>query len=657
MRSHTRYLLIAAIVSILSILPLPATSARHNGNEPATIVGPRGEAGGDEPAADIGVSKLGMPDQVNPGSDITYEITVTNGGPDPAENANLSDTLPPTLTFVSLSAPAGWACMTPAVGAGGAVTCTNPSLSLTGGDVFTLVVNVPENAAPGTFFTNTATVSTTTFDPNDENNSGSTSTLVIGNSADLAVNKTVSSDEVAPGFPLTFTIQVSNGGPDSAADVTLNDTLPATVNFFSLSQPAGWTCMTPAVGTGGAVSCSRTSFAVTSGDVFTLVVGVRSDTPAGTIVINTATVSTSTPEPTDENNNDTASATVIPADPTAADGRVSGRILDNHGNPVAGAVIWLSGMDSRKSISDTNGNYHFDEVESNRFYRVTPSRVNYNFNPFDRSFNQVGNNTDAAFTATFISDVANPLDTPEYYVRQQYVDVLGREPDEGGFTYWSDQIIACGGDVGCTRLQRTGVAAAFFIEQEFRQSGAFIYNLYKDALGRPPMYSEYPADRSQVIGGPTLEAQKQAFTTAFVARAELVSRYQANTSAASFVDALLANVQQASGVDLSSQRDSLIGRYNSGTSQTESRALVLREVTEGAAVRDANYNAAFVLVGYFGYLHRNPDQRGYDFWLSVLNAGDPGNYRGMVCSFITSTEYQRRFSAIVSHSNAECGGQ
>jgi hypothetical protein len=66
-----------------------------------------------------------------------------------------------------------------------------------------------------------------------------------------------------------------------------------------------------------------------------------------------------------------------------------------------------------------------------------------------------------------------------------------------------------------------------------------------------------------------------------------------------------------------------------------------------------------VLTEYFGYLRRNPDQGGYDFWLNVLNEsgrnGGPANYRAMVCSFITSTEYQRRFSAIVSHGNAECG--
>jgi uncharacterized repeat protein (TIGR01451 family) len=128
MRTLTRYLLIATIVSILSILLLPASRARYHGNEPATIEGQRGVGGGEGPSADIGVTKTSTPDQVAPGSDITYEITVANSSTDPAENANLSDTLPATLTFVSLSVPAGWACMTPAVGAGGTITCTNPSL-------------------------------------------------------------------------------------------------------------------------------------------------------------------------------------------------------------------------------------------------------------------------------------------------------------------------------------------------------------------------------------------------------------------------------------------------------------------------------------------------------------------------------------------------
>jgi glucose/arabinose dehydrogenase len=348
---------------------------------------------------------------------------------------------------------------------------------------------------------------------------------------------------------------------------------------------------------------------------------------------------------------------VVYNSPTSTNGVIAGQVTTQTGVPISGTVINLSGRQIRETITDSNGNYTFSAVETNSAYTVTPVRSNYGFSPGSRSFSLVGNTTDAAFTGTFNGDAANPLDTAEYFVRQQYVDVLGREPDEGGFNYWSDQILACGNSASCLNPRRRDVAAAFFIEQEFQLTGSFIYNLYQGGLARRPVFTEYTSDRQQVVGGSNLEARKQAFAEAFVARTEFANRYQGNSTAASFVDALLTNVQQATGVDLSSQRSSLITRYNAGSSQSQSRSFVLRDLTESTAVRTATYNAAFVLTEYFGYLRRNPDQTGYDFWLNVLNTGDPGNYRGMVCSFITSTEYQRRFSSVISHGNNECGGQ
>jgi hypothetical protein len=341
--------------------------------------------------------------------------------------------------------------------------------------------------------------------------------------------------------------------------------------------------------------------------------------------------------------------------PTAADGVVSGTITDNGGTPVSGAVVRLSGTQSRKTITDANGNYRFDNVETTGFYTLTPARANFSFGPSQRSFSLLGDHTEASFTASSFGDVTNPLDTAEYFVRQEYVDILGREPDEGGFNYWSDQINACGSDADCTRARRVSVAAAFFIEAEFQQTGSFIYGFYKGALGRQPRFAEYSADRQQVVSGANLDAAKAAFADSFVERTEFAQRYQSNTTADSFVDELLQNVSQSAGVDLSSQRDSLISRYNTGGNQTESRSLVVRDLAESAGFRQAEYNAAFVLTEYFNYLRRDPEAGGYDFWLNVLNNGAPGNYRGMVCAFITSTEYQRRFSGVVSHSNSECG--
>jgi predicted outer membrane repeat protein len=340
--------------------------------------------------------------------------------------------------------------------------------------------------------------------------------------------------------------------------------------------------------------------------------------------------------------------------PTASNGSVSGRITTADGSPVAGAVINLSGTQARKTITDSNGNYEFANVDTSGFYTVTPARANYNFSPTTRSFSQIGSKTEAAFTATSTGDSVNPLDTAEYFVRQQYVDVLGREPDESGFNYWSDQILACGADASCVNTHRRDVAAAFFIAEEFQQTGSFIYGFYKGAFGRRPAFSEYSTDRTQVVGGANLEAEKATFANNFVQRAEFVAKYQANTSADSFVDALIQNVRTL-GVDLIGARAGLINVYNGGSTSIESRALVVRAVADDATFKQSQYSQAFVLTEYFNYLRRDPDQVGYDFWLNVLNNGDVGNYRGMVCSFITSTEYQRRFSGVVSHSNSECG--
>ena len=86
------------------------------------------------------------------------------------------------------------------------------------------------------------------------------------------------------------------------------------------------------------------------------------------------------------------------------------------------------------------------------------------------------------------------------------------------------------------------------------------------------------------------------------------------------------------------------------------RGWVLSQIVEDDSFKHAHYNSAFVLTQYFGYLRRDPDQWGYEFWLNVLNNGGQGNYRGMVCSFITSAEYQNRFSPVLTHRNADCSG-
>jgi hypothetical protein len=72
---------------------------------------------------------------------------------------------------------------------------------------------------------------------------------------------------------------------------------------------------------------------------------------------------------------------------------------------------------------------------------------------------------------------------------------------------------------------------------------------------------------------------------------------------------------------------------------------------------DAEYNRAFVYSQYAGYLRRDADIGGFLFWLNEVNKAAPRNVakqHAMVCSFITSTEYQQRFNSVVTHGNGEC---
>jgi hypothetical protein len=331
--------------------------------------------------------------------------------------------------------------------------------------------------------------------------------------------------------------------------------------------------------------------------------------------------------------------------PTAADGSVTGRIVDNHGAPVEGAVVRLTGDANRKFITDANGFYRFDNVETGGFYNVTPSRVNYTFEPAVISFSQLGESTEAAFGATATGSNVNPLDTPEYFVRQNYLDFLGREPDEAGFNFWSDQILACDVDTDCVDRKRTHVSAAYFFSIEFQETGGLVDGLYRASYGHRPSYAEFKPDTAAVAPGlvvgrdawqTDLENGKSAFIQSFVQRPAFQSIYGGLSNDA-FVDALIANT----GVQFTSaERSALVSDLGGGAT----RAATLRAIVENPAVVSAKRNSAFVMMEYFGYLRREPDAGGFDYWLAKLIQFN-GNFEQaeMVRAFMVSGEYRDRF--------------
>jgi len=266
---------------------------------------------------------------------------------------------------------------------------------------------------------------------------------------------------------------------------------------------------------------------------------------------------------------------------------------------------------------------------------------------------QVATNLTNAVEVTYIPrSVINPLDNNFFFISQQYRDLLNREPDLGGLDYWSGGLNVCGSDQVCLIRRRVGISAAFFIELEFQRTGSFVYRSFKGGLSRQPSYAEFSADRPQIIEGPNLEQTKQTYMAAFVQRPEFVGKYVSATNAEAFVDALITNTNVTFTPQ---QRQALIDKYNTGSNMNQSRALATRDAIDATAFQNAEFNRAFVLMQYFGYLGRDIDQGGYDFWLDVLNNRVPGNFQGMVCAFITSAEYQQRFSNLTPHSDRECG--
>ncbi|HEX8098143.1 MAG TPA: SBBP repeat-containing protein, partial [Pyrinomonadaceae bacterium] len=326
--------------------------------------------------------------------------------------------------------------------------------------------------------------------------------------------------------------------------------------------------------------------------------------------------------------------------------KVGGRIKDQKGAGVDNMRILVCGTRLGKTETDSAGRYEFGTLVAGDDLRLEPSRAEMMFCPGSRSFLKLTQNQVADFDGQ--PSAANQVDDSRFFVRQHYLDFLNREPDAGGWDYWSSQISQCGANAFCVRDRRVGVSAAYFIELEFQDTGNFVYRMYRASYGRRPAFDEFMPDRAQVVGGSALEASKKSFADAWVQRAAFRQEYPVGWTSEQFVNHLY---DKAGLVPYAAERQQQIQAMAAG----KTRAQVLQDLIEVRELRDREYNPAFVLMQYFGYLRRDPDEGGYLFWLDVLNNKVPGNYRSMVCAFITSAEYQLRFGSAATHCNAECG--
>jgi glucose/arabinose dehydrogenase len=328
---------------------------------------------------------------------------------------------------------------------------------------------------------------------------------------------------------------------------------------------------------------------------------------------------------------------------------------------------------SRSDYTTSRGTLHFAPGETDKTFEVLIT--NDDRHEGDETFfvtlsNYVGSSglIDGAPSrpATIQDDDAatnavNPIDRSDFFVRQHYHDFLNRDGDDAGVAFWVNNIESCGQNAGCRDAKRIDTSAAFFLSIEFQEASLVAYRAHKAAFGNlagkpvPITFDDFVRDAQEIGRGvivgqgawqAQLDANKQSYADAFVARDQFVALYPSGQTPAQYVNALNTN---AGLVVTPAEEADLAARLADGR---ETRASVLRKIADDDDFRRAEFNRAFVLMQYFGYLRRNPDDppepnrdfAGYNFWLAKLDSFN-GDYRRaeMVRAFISSDEYRNRF--------------
>jgi uncharacterized repeat protein (TIGR01451 family) len=238
---------------------------------------------------DLAVVKADLADPIVAGSALTYVITVTNAGPALATDVRLTETLGANLTLNTL---------TPSQGTCAGAVCDLGTIYLT--STVQITVSVMTSASYSGTLTNTVSVGS----PNGQDTNGANNTDIENTqsnlSADLSLVKTASADPVIAGQQLTYTLAISNAGPNEAPATTVTDTLPAGVTLVSVSASQGGCTAFP---------CALGTVPAYGSATITVVVTVNGTT-RGTLVNSAGVQSAGSADPTPTNNIDEVTTTV-----------------------------------------------------------------------------------------------------------------------------------------------------------------------------------------------------------------------------------------------------------------------------------------------------------------------------------------------------------
>ena len=247
--------------------------------------------------ADLRLAKSASPSTVNAGESTVWTIVATNDGPSAADAFEIVDTLDTDLSPISATI-GGTSCSI----ALQVVTCVSPGLAVGASTIVLITTTVAPSATAGTIANSASIGNATTSDPTSSNNTAS-SNLTVNRSADVSIVKTAVTDPITPGLPATFTLAISNAGPSTANAVAAADGLPLAWTLGAGSDPR---CTL----TSGTVGCDLGVLGAGASEVVTLVVVPPPGATTGPFT-NTATVSSSTPDPTPGDNGSSDDATVV----------------------------------------------------------------------------------------------------------------------------------------------------------------------------------------------------------------------------------------------------------------------------------------------------------------------------------------------------------
>jgi uncharacterized repeat protein (TIGR01451 family) len=256
--------------------------------------------------ADLGVTVTASPSPVVEGGTLTYKIIVTNNGPGQASNVVVTQQLPAGATFVSASPGQG----TFSPPANGVLNVSLGSVAPGSAVATIVVVTAGQAGIPPNQVTADTTVDVTgdQIDPDLTNNEAKVSVPVLP-SADLAVTVAADPSPVLANSPLTYTVAVTNNGPDPATNVSIVDILPTGVTLDGA----------PTIDTGGTIASATdtgvnaTVPEIDAGATATLTIVVIPSAPGS--ITNAVTVTTADDvDINPANNSATATTQVSPAD-------------------------------------------------------------------------------------------------------------------------------------------------------------------------------------------------------------------------------------------------------------------------------------------------------------------------------------------------------